>query len=62
MSKLNTIQNGKGSKPRPVSDLENFNKNWDSIFSKKDKKDLAKNEQICETSKNESNNNDSKCV
>ena len=35
MSKLNTVQNGKGSKPRPVSNRAKFLKNWDSIFSKK---------------------------
>lgn len=58
MTKLNTVQNGKGSKPRPIKDLEIFNNNWDSIFSKKDKKRVAKYEEICEDSKNE-NNNDS---
>lgn len=35
MGNLNTVQNGKGSKPRPVGDLSKFNENWDQIFSKK---------------------------
>lgn len=42
MGKLNTVQNGKGSKPRPILDLNQFNDNWDQIFSKKS---LAKTEQ-----------------
>jgi hypothetical protein len=42
MGKLNTVQNGKGSKPRPINDLNKFNDNWDQIFSKKS---LAKTEQ-----------------
>jgi hypothetical protein len=37
----NTIQNGKGSKKRPVSDLKTFNDNWDLIFKKKKKKSVA---------------------
>jgi hypothetical protein len=27
---------GKGSKPRPISNREQFEKNWDTIFGKKD--------------------------
>jgi hypothetical protein len=30
MGKLNTVKNGKGSKPRPV-DQEKFNQNFDEI-------------------------------
>ena len=33
---------GKGSKPRPIKDQEQFKDNWDRIFGSKDKKD-AKN-------------------
>jgi hypothetical protein len=29
---------GKGSTPRPVPNRDQFEKNWDSIFGKKDKK------------------------
>ena len=28
---------GKGDKPRPISDREQFAKNWDKIFGKKKK-------------------------
>lgn len=36
MGKLNTVKNGKGSKPRPV-DKEKFNQNFDEIdWSKKE--------------------------
>jgi len=48
MSKLNTVQNGKGDKPRPVSDYQKFINNWDDIFKKpkkkacKEEKDLQK--------------------
>jgi len=31
MGKLNTVQNGKGSKKRPVRDLKKYIENWDSI-------------------------------
>jgi hypothetical protein len=31
MSKLNTIANGKGSKPRPVKNVDEFINNWDAI-------------------------------
>ena len=27
---------GKGSKPRPIKDLKQFDDNWDAIFGKKD--------------------------
>jgi hypothetical protein len=49
MGKLDTVQNGKGCKPRPVKDINSFVDNWDLIFKKKKKKKLAKNE---ETSNN----------
>lgn len=39
MGKLNTIQNGKGSRKRPVKNLELFNQNWDLIFKKKEKEE-----------------------
>lgn len=35
MYKLNTVQNGKGSKPRPLKNRAKFLKNWDAIFCKK---------------------------
>lgn len=35
-TKLNTVQNGKGDKPRPV-DKNKYNKNWDKINWKKPK-------------------------
>ena len=40
---LNTVQNGKGSKPRPV-DAKKYNDNFDSIkwSSSKDKKKVNK--------------------
>lgn len=28
---------GKGDKPRPIKDIEQFDSNWDTIFKKKDK-------------------------
>jgi hypothetical protein len=32
------MQNGKGSKPRPIKSVEDFNKNWDDIdWGKKSK-------------------------
>jgi len=40
MGKLDTVNNGKGSKPRPIKDLKKYNENWDQIFSKKSKKVL----------------------
>jgi hypothetical protein len=48
MGNLNTIQNGKGSKPRPIRDLDQFNENWDEIFSKKK---LEKSEEKLDTTK-----------
>ena len=50
MSKLNTVQNGKGSKPRPIPNIKTFLDNWDTIFSKKT---LAKDNKICNNIKNE---------
>ena len=35
MGKYSTGQNGKGSKPRPLSNRAKFLKNWDDIFSNK---------------------------
>jgi len=46
MGNLNTVQNGKGSKPRPIGDLNKFNDNWDQIFSKKS---LEKSEEKSDT-------------
>lgn len=46
MGNLNTVQNGKGSKPRPIQDLNKFNDNWDQIFSKKS---LEKSEEKSDT-------------
>jgi hypothetical protein len=40
MSKSNTVNNGKGDKPRPIKDIDTYNKNFDSIFGKKVKKVL----------------------
>ena len=31
MGKLNTIANGKGSKPRPIANVDEFVNNWDEI-------------------------------
>jgi hypothetical protein len=28
--------NGKGDKPRPINDRQQFEKNWDAIFKKKE--------------------------
>jgi hypothetical protein len=30
---------GKGDKPRPIKDREQFDKNWDSIFKKEKERD-----------------------
>jgi hypothetical protein len=56
MGMLNTVKNGKGSKPRPVSDIKNYIDNWDAIFSKKV---LAKEQKICDTPKHEEANSTS---
>ena len=56
MGILNTVKNGKGSKPRPVSDIKNYIDNWDAIFSKKV---LAKEQKICDTPKHEEANSTS---
>ena len=48
MSKLNTVQNGKGDKPRPIKDVKTFNDNFDLIFRKKKKKSLEKKEELCD--------------
>lgn len=44
MGILNTIQNGKGSKPRPVNDLSGFVDNWDLIDWKKTDTLIKKND------------------
>lgn len=56
MGTLNTVKNGKGSKPRPVSDIKKYIDNWDTIFSKKS---LAKEKKICDTPKHEEANSTS---
>jgi hypothetical protein len=54
MGSLNTVQNGKGSKPRPLSNYQKFINNWDNIFSKKTV-DLEK--EICDNAEqNETKN------
>lgn len=53
MGKLKTVQNGKGSKPRPVKDLNEFNSNWDQIFSKKTLDKSKKNSDNTKTMRNE---------
>lgn len=47
MSTSNNAQNGKGDKPRPISDYQKFISNWDDIF-KKDKKKVAKKKEMCD--------------
>lgn len=34
---------GKGSKPRPISNREQFAKNWDNIFGKNRNEDTKRN-------------------
>jgi hypothetical protein len=48
MSKLTTIKNGKGDKPRPINNYEKYINNWDDIF-KKTKKDVANEDKKCDT-------------
>lgn len=48
MSKLNTIQNGKGDKPRPIKNKKKYNDNYDLIFRKKKKKELETENQVCD--------------
>jgi hypothetical protein len=48
MSKLNTVQNGKGDKPRPIKNIKEYNDNFDLIFRKKKKKVLEKEEKSCD--------------
>ncbi len=52
MGKLNTVNNGKGSKPRPISNYKKFINNWDNIFRKKS---LDSDEEICDIKKYEGN-------
>jgi len=56
MGTLNTVKNGKGSKPRPVSDIKTYIDNWDAIFSKKT---LEKEKKTCDTPKHEEANSTS---
>ena len=56
MGSLNTVNNGKGSKPRPIVKTKEYLENWDSIFSKKI---LAKDKKTCDTPKNEETNSTS---
>jgi hypothetical protein len=56
MGTLNTVKNGKGSKPRPISNIKKFVDNWDAIFSKKY---LAKEKETCDNPKNEETNSTS---
>lgn len=56
MGKLNTVNNGKGSKVRPISNIKNFIDNWDLIFSKKS---LAKESKTCDNPRNEDTNSTS---
>lgn len=44
----NTIQNGKGDKPRPIKDKKKYNDNYDLIFRKKKKKNLENKEELCD--------------
>lgn len=50
MGKLNTVNNGKGSKPRPIGDYKEYINNWDDIFKKKP---LDPEEKVCDTKKHE---------
>lgn len=45
---MSNSQNGKGDKPRPISDYQKFISNWDEIF-KKDKKKVAKDKKVCDS-------------
>jgi hypothetical protein len=56
MGKLNTVNNGKGSKPRPIPNIKTFLDNWDAIFSKKS---IAKDKKTCDTPKHEEANSTS---
>jgi hypothetical protein len=45
MGKLNTVTNGKGSKPRPVRNVDEFINNWDEInWSRKETSNNNNNE------------------
>jgi len=35
---MNPSDGGKGSAPRPIPDRKEYEKNWDAIFGKKEKK------------------------
>lgn len=43
----NTVKNGKGDKPRPISNYEKYINNWDDIFDKSKKK-VEKQKETCE--------------
>lgn len=36
---MDTVQNGKGSRPRPIADPQGFESNWERIFGNKPRKD-----------------------
>jgi hypothetical protein len=50
MVHLNTVENGKGDKPRPIKNIKKFNDNFDLIFKKKKKKVLEKSQETCNNS------------
>jgi hypothetical protein len=56
MGTLNTVKNGKGSKPRPITNTKSYLENWDAIFSKKS---LEKEKEVCDNPKNEEANSTS---
>lgn len=45
---LNTVENGKGDKPRPIKNIKSYNNNYDLIFKKKNKKVLENQEKTCD--------------
>lgn len=57
MGKLNTVNNGKGSKPRPINDYKKFISNWDNIFKKKV---LDPEEKVCDTNEHENSSRSKK--
>jgi hypothetical protein len=56
MGTLNTVNNGKGSKARPISNIKKFIDNWGLIFSEKS---LAKENKTCDNPRNEDTNSTS---
>lgn len=57
MGSLNTVQNGKGDKPRPINNKNLYLSEYDRIFGKKSKKSLAKSKEKEDTNNNESTTN-----